>query len=660
MAEHRIMVVEDEGIVAIDIKNTLERLGYEVSCLASSCQEAIEGAEASRPDLVLMDIRLDGDVDGIETAAMIRSRFDVPVIYLTAYADDDTLERAKSTQPFGYLLKPMNERELQTSIEIALYKHEMERKLRESEERFRGIAERSIDAIFTADLNSNIKYVSSAIKSISGYSPEEVIGKSLTSHALKSCASDALDAIGKVLMGQVIEGLALEIYRKDGSTAQVEVSASPIFEDGTVIGSQGIIRDITERRLVEEDLRKSNARYRAIVEDQTEMICRFLPDWRLTFVNGAYCRYFRKRCGDLVGNSFLSFVPDDDRPGAKVRIGALCRDAPTATFEHRVFLDGEERWNQWTYRAIFDQFGQVVEIQSAGRDITALKKVEEELRIARRELELKVEERTAKLARLNQELLMEITERKQIEERLRKSNARYRAIVEDQTELVCRFLMDGTFTFVNEAFCRHIGKSYDFLIGQSLFQQISEEDRSVLEKSIAALSQGLPTPLTGENRFSTPGREARWIQWTIKPIFGEYASLVELQAVGRDVTGHKRMEEALRASEERYKAVFNAVPIGIGIGDVEGNILAANREMLETKGLTLDELMAGGIFPVYADQRVRKKLMAAVQISGRVKDSRVMLRRKDESLYPAILNLELIDLSGKKLLLTAERQISRV
>ncbi len=135
MASPRILVVEDEGIVATGIRTMLKRLGYDVPAVASSGEEAIKKAAGTRPDLVLMDIVLEGDIDGIDAAEQIRARFDIPVVYLTAYADDSTLQRAKLTAPYGYILKPFNERELQATLVMALYKHDRERKLTPSNDK---------------------------------------------------------------------------------------------------------------------------------------------------------------------------------------------------------------------------------------------------------------------------------------------------------------------------------------------------------------------------------------------------------------------------------------------------------------------------------------------------------------------------------------------
>ena len=133
MSEVKILIVEDERIIAEDTKQTLESLDYEVCGIASSGDEAIRIVEESDPDLILMDIKIKGPIDGIETAEKIHQKRDIPLIYVTAYADEETLQRAKITEPYGYILKPIRKNELKTAVEIVLYKHKMEKQLREIE-----------------------------------------------------------------------------------------------------------------------------------------------------------------------------------------------------------------------------------------------------------------------------------------------------------------------------------------------------------------------------------------------------------------------------------------------------------------------------------------------------------------------------------------------
>jgi signal transduction histidine kinase len=137
MDRKRIMIVEDEGITAMSIKNSLVETGYDVTSAVSTGEEAVKKAGEDQPDIVLMDVVLNGKMDGIEAARHIQSSFDIPVIYLTAYSDDKMINRIRETGPFGYIIKPFDERELHVAVELALYKHEMERKLRESERELR-------------------------------------------------------------------------------------------------------------------------------------------------------------------------------------------------------------------------------------------------------------------------------------------------------------------------------------------------------------------------------------------------------------------------------------------------------------------------------------------------------------------------------------------
>jgi len=154
MDKTKILVVEDEIIVAKDLQNKLEKLGYSVPAFINRGEDVIQKIEETKPNIVLMDIKLQGKMDGIEASNRMKPHFDIPVVYLTAYADDQTLKRAKMSTPFGYILKPYQTRELHTIIEIALYKHEMEEELKKSEERYRAYVAATSQIIWIIDPNA--------------------------------------------------------------------------------------------------------------------------------------------------------------------------------------------------------------------------------------------------------------------------------------------------------------------------------------------------------------------------------------------------------------------------------------------------------------------------------------------------------------------------
>ncbi|MEM7365079.1 MAG: response regulator [Pseudomonadota bacterium] len=156
MSSKSLLVVEDEVLVARDIKSRLERMGYTVLDIASRGLEAIEKALRLRPDLILMDINLKDEIDGVDTAIRIREQYDVPVIFCTAYSNDEILERAKISAPYGYVLKPFDNRELEINIEIALYKHRVEKNLADTQRRLDATLTNISDGVIAADRSGMI------------------------------------------------------------------------------------------------------------------------------------------------------------------------------------------------------------------------------------------------------------------------------------------------------------------------------------------------------------------------------------------------------------------------------------------------------------------------------------------------------------------------
>ena len=172
----RILIVEDERITAEDLAEVLKDLGYQVSAVVSSGEEAIREGERNRPDLVLMDIRIRGDMDGAEAARILRERFDVPVVYLTAHADRDTLERAKHSRPLGYIVKPFHEAELHASVEMALYKHWHDRRTRGREQHVTDVLSALVLGVTSVDQTEAVRMMNRAAEDLTGWTMEEATG----------------------------------------------------------------------------------------------------------------------------------------------------------------------------------------------------------------------------------------------------------------------------------------------------------------------------------------------------------------------------------------------------------------------------------------------------------------------------------------------------
>jgi PAS domain S-box-containing protein len=247
----RILIVEDESIVAKDVEKRLKSLGYTVCATVSSGRKALQKVEKEHPDLVLMDIVLKGDMDGIETAEKIRSRFFIPVVYVTAYAKEHILQRAKVTEPYGYILKPFQSRELRTVIETALYKHEMEQKIRKSEEWLSTILKSVGEGVIAVDTQGVITFMNPAAEIITGCT---VTGaeKTLKDICVLQKDNSFIDITKVVKEGVFIEMNNVMLINKD-KTIPVAMSASPIRDGKGITGVVLVFLDITDRIRAEKE-----------------------------------------------------------------------------------------------------------------------------------------------------------------------------------------------------------------------------------------------------------------------------------------------------------------------------------------------------------------------------------------------------------------------
>ena len=258
MNNENILIVEDEKIIALDLQRRLERFGYSVIGMAADGPEAINIARERSPDIILMDIMLAGGMDGIEAAKQIRAQLGIPVIFLTAYTDEKTLERAKEVEPFGYILKPFKERELYTTIDIALYKNSIDKKLRKQERLFSAILHSINDGIIATDMEMSINFMNKIAEDITGCDEAQAKGRH---------AAGVLSLIDQRSQRELLAGIPPNIDSKPfffseaivnnakGKKLLVDGSITRIHEkeneaDGFLI----TLRDITEIKRMSETI----------------------------------------------------------------------------------------------------------------------------------------------------------------------------------------------------------------------------------------------------------------------------------------------------------------------------------------------------------------------------------------------------------------------
>lgn len=259
----RVLVVEDDRLIAAGIAKRLRVLGYAVVGQASSGDEGVSAARALRPDLVLMDIHLGRGIDGIEAARRLREELDVPVVFLTAHSDEATLQRAKLSGPHGYVLKPYEDRDLQTAIEVAVQRHGMDRRVRESEAWLTATLRSIGDAVIATDEAGQVRFMNPLAEQLTGWSQEEAAGRHVESifhivheHTRAPVLNPAVDALA--LGVPVTLSPDTILIDRHGVERPIDDSAAPIrARDGAVAGGVLVFRDISEKRELESNLRQA-------------------------------------------------------------------------------------------------------------------------------------------------------------------------------------------------------------------------------------------------------------------------------------------------------------------------------------------------------------------------------------------------------------------
>lgn len=252
----RVLIVEDEGIVAIDLKKTLVELGFEVTGVAATAAQALETANRAPMDLVLMDIRIQGEVDGIEAARRLRVHHDVPLLYLTAHRDAETMERAKVTEPFGYVLKPYEKMELSIALELALARHRLEVRLREREHLLATTLGSIREGVVTTDQTGHVTFLNPSAEALTGWPSAEGRGRPLREvlHLEDEAKGEVKDAthlvpIERVLTERVPHAVTSALLvSRTGEVRPISESLAPVIDKERTFGAVAVLRDESEHR----------------------------------------------------------------------------------------------------------------------------------------------------------------------------------------------------------------------------------------------------------------------------------------------------------------------------------------------------------------------------------------------------------------------------
>jgi len=425
--------------------------------------------------------------------------------------------------------------------------------VKRSEQHFRLLIENSMFHLRIIEPDGTIRYESPTLDRFLGYQPAEQEGFNAFDFVHPDDQAQTQEKLRELLENPGMVAVVEMRYRhKDGTWRYLDVKGRNLLQNPIINGIVLNGRDITEEKKAIEALRQSEERYRAMVEDQTEMVSRFLPDGTLTFVNETMCRYLGKSREELIGRSFFPFIPTEDRVVVQRSIAALNRETPFATLEHPVLMpDGREVWQQWTNRAIIDDLGQIIEFHGVGRDIT---------------------------------------ERKRAEEALQESEKLHASILDAMPDMVYELSLDGHLLYANQATAEILGYAPAELPRLTLEHLLDEEGLQKAFRTIGEMvEKGQPS--------RTEHYQLRTAQGNLVPI-ETHAILVErsnqpttVVGVARDITTRLHAEQVLRQTEAEKSLILANMSEMVTYRHRDGRILWANQAAALFYGLTPEQLV---------------------------------------------------------------------
>jgi PAS domain S-box-containing protein len=596
----RVLYVDDESNILELCKIFLERSGDFTVTIATSAPEAIRILGQKRFDAIVSDYQMP-EMDGIEFLKHLKDKGNTtPVIIFTGKGREEVVIDALNAGAAFYLQKGGGAKsqfaELSHKIKKAVESRQVEEALRRNETRLRGYFNLPLHGIAITSPDKRWLEVNDRICSMLGYTRDELFHKNWAELTHPDDLAADEEQFNRILSGQIEQyTMDKRFIRKDGGVIWTNITIGCVRKsDGNVDYILGLMEDITERKQTEDALRESEERFRKQYQNNPLAIF----TWQ-------------HREGD--------FILVDCNKAAQILTSGRSND----------FI-GKTASEMYATRPEI-----ISEIRQAFSERTGLSK---EL-VSENFLPGRLVNTTA--AYVPPDLIMvhmeDITERRHAEEALKISEERYRAVVEDQTEFICRFTPDGRLTFVNDAYCRYFGLDRSRCLGNSHTVKLTPEDARMMKYHLASLTP--QNPVTSiEHRIIMPSGEIRWQRWNDRAIFDKTGQVVEYQSVGRDITDIKRAEEALMESETRYREFFTISRDSIFISSPEGRWIDFNDALVEMFGFeSRKEMFEVPVQSIYADPKERSAFTQRIERDGYVKEYPVQLKQKGGTVIDTII-----------------------
>lgn len=543
----RILIVEDEVLTSSQLAEVLIDAGYGVVGPVASGEDAVRKGQETLPDLVLMDIRLKGRMDGIETASLLRAQIDVPIVYLTAHAEKDLVERAKATEPYAYISKSVSPQSLISTVEMALYRHGMEKRLRENEQRLELVLEAANVGVWDFNVETGECVINLPSGDMLGYMPEEI-----SPHFDLWRRFIHTDDLSRVmsLFNAHLEG-ALPVYEaeyrmraKSGEWRWILSRGRVVLRDamGKPLRVIGTHADITDRKRNEEEIRAERDKAQQYLDIVGVMVVALDTAGTVTLINRKGSELLGWSHGEIVGkNWFDHFLPQAIRGEVKDMFTLLTSGdlEPTEYHENPVLTrSGEQRLIAWHNILLRDQRGAIVGTLSSGEDIT---------------------------------------DRKHAEKELLASQTLYQALFNDSKDGVYAVTREGEFLDANQSFLDVFGYARKEIIGSKIQDlYVAPSDRMTFQEAIEATGSVKDYELTLRHKSGRPLHCLVTSTLSRSPV----GDILGYQGILRDVSDQKR------AKEERLRLVtaVEQADESIMITDTQGTIQYVNPAFERTTG----------------------------------------------------------------------------
>ncbi|MCU0847798.1 MAG: PAS domain S-box protein [Spirochaetes bacterium] len=569
----RIMIVEDEPIISLDLEYTLKSSGYEVCGIFTSGESAIENIGSLKPDLVLMDIALSGPMKGIEAADIITKNFEIPVIYLTAHSDKSTVQAAKSSQPYGFINKPVSERDLYSSVETAIQRFALEQKLKESEKLYRTLIENALETILVIQ-DGKIVFKSPSPRMLSGYDDEEILSTPFINFIHPEDRPLIIENYRRRLSGEVFQtSYNFRIITKSGQTRRLEINSSMITwqnKPGLII----FLKDVTDQIAAEEALLKEQERFKILTDSMPFGIMILGSDAKIKYVNPRFTEITGYESGELPDGGVWAVKAFPDR------------------YYRKMVLDDYN--NNLTG-------GQPGANQSVKFEITCKNGKIKTISFTRVQLE----------NRENLITMEDITGQIEAEKAYFESTQKFTSLFEKSHEGIMIVDNDGTIIEINSAVEKiTMMKRQDILwkpVWDVHLSLMNWETRSGLDlesyrKAVISALKNDDAPWIGQitevSIFPPGGREKimQIMAFQIKTGRGTMLGITM-----RDMTESRIIEKTLAEKESTIEAILKSAPVGIGF--IRDRVLiSANLEMHRLLGYELNFLAGKSTRVLYPDE----------------------------------------------------------